>query len=246
MSRTSSAATSPAPLARRYPTNAQRHGQNSRSLPTNDSAVPPLRSVSVDGYSSDSDYDELDKRRARQLERANTLSKEYVEDEETAVLKKLDKRLTLFLAFLYLLSFLDRSNIGNARIAGLEKTLQLSDREFDYCLVAFYVTYIAFEWMILLYSIIPPHIYISLCVLAWGIVASLQSVVSSFGQLLALRGDLLETQKCDVRLTLDSNTRNHRSCIWSWSMFLECRKSCQFTDCIRYHSICPSSTADPN
>lgn len=218
MSRTSSAATSPAPLARRHATSAQRHGQSSRSHPTNDPAVPPLHPVSVDGYSSDSDYDESDKRRARQLERANTLSKENVEDEETAVLKKLDKRLTLFLAFLYLLSFLDRSNIGNARIAGLEKALQLSDREFDYCLVAFYFTYIAFEWMILLYRIIPPHIYISLCVLAWGIVASLQSVVSSFGQLLALRGDFLENQMCDVRLTLDSNSRNHGSRVWPRGM----------------------------
>lgn len=82
------------------------------------------------------------------------------------------------------------SDIGNARIAGLEKALNLSDIQFDYCLVAFYVTYITFEWMILLYRLLPAHIYISSCVLAWGIVASLQSVVKSFGQLLALRACL--------------------------------------------------------
>ena len=37
------------------------------------------------------------------------------------------------------------------------------------------------------YRIIPPHIYISLCVLAWGLVASLQSVVGSLFSLLMLR-----------------------------------------------------------
>lgn len=44
--------------------------------------------------------------------------------------------------------------------------------------------------MILLYRLVPAHVYISLCVLCWGIVASLQSVVTSFGQLLALRACL--------------------------------------------------------
>lgn len=34
----------------------------------------------------------------------------YTRDEERAVVKKLDRRLVLFVAFLYLLSFLDRSS----------------------------------------------------------------------------------------------------------------------------------------
>lgn len=191
MSRTSSAAPSPAPLARRHIPSAPKLGPSSRRISLDAHLESHTQILDSDAYSSDSENDELKKRRARQLERAKTLSKAYADDEETTVLKKLDKRLTLFLAFLYLLSFLDRSNIGNARIAGLERTLQLSDKDFDYCLVAFYVTYIVFEWMILLYRIVPAHIYISLCVLAWGIVASLQSVVTSFGQLLALRGEIL-------------------------------------------------------
>jgi len=42
--------------------------------------------------------------------------------------------------------------------------------------------------MIMLYRLVPAHIYISACVLAWGIVASLQSLTTSFPQLLVLRG----------------------------------------------------------
>ncbi|KAI4623795.1 hypothetical protein J4E80_003607 [Alternaria sp. BMP 0032] len=111
----------------------------------------------------------------------------YTPEEDRTVLKKLDRRLVAFMALLYMLSFLDRSNIGNARIAGLADDLKLSSTQYEWLLWAFYITYILFEWMTLLYRIIPPHIYISLCILSWGIVASLQAVATSFGFLLVLR-----------------------------------------------------------
>jgi MFS family permease len=37
------------------------------------------------------------------------------------------------------------------------------------------------------YRLVPPHIYISICILSWGILASLQAVVTSFGLLVVLR-----------------------------------------------------------
>ena len=81
-------------------------------------------------------------------------------------------------------SFVD---IGNARIAGLEESLSLTSSQYSWLLTSFYITYIAFEWMTLLYRIVPPHIYISLCVLSWGLIASLQSVSTSFVSLAILR-----------------------------------------------------------
>ncbi|KAF2265736.1 MFS general substrate transporter [Lojkania enalia] len=111
----------------------------------------------------------------------------YTPDEERMVLKKLDRRLVPFMALLYCLSFLDRSNIGNARIAGLQKDLNLNSNQYEWLLRAFYITYILFEWMTLMYRIIPPHIYISLCILSWGIIASIQSLATSFSFLLVLR-----------------------------------------------------------
>ena len=41
--------------------------------------------------------------------------------------------------------------------------------------------------MTVCYQLFPPHIYISCCVCAWGVLASLQSIVSSFGGILVLR-----------------------------------------------------------
>lgn len=129
----------------------------------------------------------------------------YSPEEDNKVLQKLDRRVVLFIAFLYLLSFLDRSSeyipprnfirvqltmaldIGNARIAGLEDDLHLNPGQYDMLLTIFYLTYIAFEWMALLFRLIPPHIYISLTVLSWGLLASAQSLTTSFPQLLVLR-----------------------------------------------------------
>ncbi|KAJ3578796.1 hypothetical protein NPX13_g1765 [Xylaria arbuscula] len=111
-------------------------------------------------------------------------------DEERAVVRKFDRRLVLFLAFCYMLSFVDRSNIGNARIAGMEDDLQTRPpREdyFEWALRAFYIAYITFEWMSLLWRVVPAHVYVSLIVLSWGIIASLQAVVTSYPMLIALR-----------------------------------------------------------
>ncbi len=146
----------------------------------------------ADGPLSETDTEDEDDSlyKRRRLKRTTTQSKDYTDEEEAAVVRKLDRKLVMFLGFLYMLSFLDRSNIGNARIAGLEQDLSLSSSQYDWLLTAFYITYIGFEWMILLYRILPAHIYISLCVLAWGLVASFQSLTTSFRQLLVLRGFL--------------------------------------------------------
>ncbi|KAI7214005.1 MFS general substrate transporter [Hortaea werneckii] len=133
----------------------------------------------------DDDEDEVPATRRRT---ASVASFElYTPDEEHRVRRKLDTHLVLFVAMLYMMSFLDRSNIGNAKIAGLVEDLKLDDDQYEWLLTAFYIAYILFEWMTLCYKIFPPHIYISCCVMAWGVLASLQSITSSFGGLLVLR-----------------------------------------------------------
>ncbi|KAI9759739.1 MAG: hypothetical protein M4579_002124 [Chaenotheca gracillima] len=111
----------------------------------------------------------------------------YTPDEERAVVKRFDRRVVSLVALLYMLSFLDRSNIGNARVAGLTVDLHLTSSQYEWLLTSFYITYILFEWMTILYRLIPPHIYISICVLSWGVLASLQSVSTSFWSLILLR-----------------------------------------------------------
>lgn len=63
-----------------------------------------LQDDQVKDVSTDSDSDDSD---SQGITPSHTL---YTPDEERAVLKKLDRRLVLFLAALYLLAFLDRSS----------------------------------------------------------------------------------------------------------------------------------------
>lgn len=88
------------------------------------------------------------------------------------------------------LLLIELSDIGNAKIFGLAEDLNLSPSQYEWILRSFYITYVLFEWMAVLYRVFPPHIYIALCVASWGLVASLQSVTSSFSALLALRAFL--------------------------------------------------------
>lgn len=52
--------------------------------------------------------------------------------DEKAILRKMDKRLIPMLALLYLLSFLDRGNIGNARIEGLVDDLHMTGPQYNW------------------------------------------------------------------------------------------------------------------
>jgi hypothetical protein len=61
------------------------------------------------------------------------------------LLWKIDWTLVPFLALLYLLSFLDRTNIGNARLFGLEKSLGMDPNSLQYntALSVFFPWYVA-------------------------------------------------------------------------------------------------------
>lgn len=60
----------------------------------------------------------------------NEKSSEY-KALERKTLYKLDFVLVTTMAILYLLAFLDRSNIGNARVAGLQADLGMTDHEYQ-------------------------------------------------------------------------------------------------------------------
>ncbi|KAH8591285.1 major facilitator superfamily domain-containing protein [Bisporella sp. PMI_857] len=106
---------------------------------------------------------------------------------ERRVVRKLDKRLVPLVMGLYALAYLDRSNIGNAKIAGMEKDLTLSSSEYQWLLTMFYISYILFEWFALMWKILPPHIWATICVLGWGLTATLQSATYSFSGMMAAR-----------------------------------------------------------
>ncbi|KAH7124321.1 major facilitator superfamily domain-containing protein [Dactylonectria macrodidyma] len=85
---------------------------------------------------------------------------------EAHVRKKIDRHMLPLVCVLYILSYLDRGNIGNAKTAGAQDDLGLSDSQWAWVLNSFYICYTLFEWTTLLWKLLPAHIYISaLCVL---------------------------------------------------------------------------------
>jgi len=125
---------------------------------------------------------------------------------EKQVVRKLDWNLVPLVSSLYLLSFLDRSNIGNAKTAGMAKDLKLDSGLYDWLLTIFYITYICFGFSILCWKIFPPHRWAgmwhsNLCphyrlscltilafvVFGWGAVASCQSATTSWAGMMVCR-----------------------------------------------------------
>ncbi|KAF0498504.1 MFS general substrate transporter [Gigaspora margarita] len=91
--------------------------------------------------------------------------------EEKKLLRKFDIRIMPLLMILMCLCFLDRINIGNAKIAHLEKDLNLNENEFQWALSIFFFGYIVFEIPSNIILIkIRPSIWLSLLTLGWGIV----------------------------------------------------------------------------
>ncbi|KAI3342724.1 major facilitator superfamily domain-containing protein [Ustulina deusta] len=108
--------------------------------------------------------------------------------DEKKILRKMDIRLIPMLAVLYLLSFLDRGNIGNAKIEGLQEDLHMTNDQYNLTLTVFFLTYAAFEVPSnLLLKRLRPSRWLPAIMVAWGTVVTLMGIVESFKGLLAAR-----------------------------------------------------------
>ena len=109
------------------------------------------------------------------------------------------------LGLMYLVMFLDRTNIANARIEGLEKGLNMPSNGYNVALTLFYIPFVLFEIpsnLILSLPFIKPRWYlgsmmallgkcvsvIEMCLLIdIGIVATCQGLSQSYAGFLAIR-----------------------------------------------------------
>jgi hypothetical protein len=93
----------------------------------------------------------------------------YTAAEELKVVRKCDLRVVLVLKLLYLLTFLDRINIGNARVQGLEHDLKMKGGQYNYALFIFVIPYILCEAPCnLIMKKLAPSTWISGIMMAWG------------------------------------------------------------------------------
>ncbi|KAK6075177.1 high-affinity nicotinic acid transporter [Seiridium cupressi] len=114
----------------------------------------------------------------------------FDESATKKLVRKIDWVLIPFLALLYLLSFLDRTNIGNARLADLEASLGMDPTSLQYntALSAFFPWYVAAEIPSnLAMKRFRPSIWIPSIMVAWAIVCTAMGLVHNYAGLLAAR-----------------------------------------------------------
>lgn len=86
-----------------------------------------------------------------------------------------------------MLAFLDRSNIGNAKIAGMQDDLGLDSAGYQWLLNIFYMAYVVCEFGVLLWKMFPPRLVGTVVVLGWGVLATAQAGTHSWDGMMALR-----------------------------------------------------------
>ncbi|KAL8769579.1 MAG: hypothetical protein Q9209_004511 [Squamulea sp. 1 TL-2023] len=110
------------------------------------------------------------------------------QEREHALIRKIDLFLLPTIWLMYLLSYIDRTNIGNAKIAGMQDDLQLSSGQYSVALIVFFVSYVIFEVPSnLILSKSRPSIFLPTIMILWGTVTCCMAAVQSYRQLVALR-----------------------------------------------------------
>ncbi|KAF4919796.1 putative transporter [Colletotrichum viniferum] len=112
----------------------------------------------------------------------------WTEEEEKALVKKIDLFLMPTIWLMYLLSYMDRTNIGNTKIAGMADDIGLSSSQYSIVLVVFFIGYVLFEppsSMILVRT--RPSLYLPFIMALWGVLACIMSVVKEYHHLIVLR-----------------------------------------------------------
>ncbi|KAF7309928.1 MFS domain-containing protein [Mycena indigotica] len=124
--------------------------------------------------------------------------------DEKKLLRKIDFALIPWFSCLYLLSFLDRTSIGNAKVPGitrcwltllnkkklyhLEADLKITDSQYLLALTVFFIAYATFEIPSnIVLKRFRPAIWFSTIMIGWGVFMTLQGAAHDFGSLTAIR-----------------------------------------------------------
>ncbi|KAK6078973.1 transporter-like protein [Seiridium cupressi] len=135
-----------------------------------------------------------------ELEKTSSSMEESTSWESDVTNAKAERKLLLKIDFplpkdvypilfvIYMLSFLDRININNARIQGLSEDLDISGNKFNIALFIYFVPYIFLEVPSnMIIRKVRPSLYLSGLMFSWGIVNMCMGFVHSFEGLAVLR-----------------------------------------------------------
>ncbi|KAM5342182.1 hypothetical protein ACJ41O_015213 [Fusarium nematophilum] len=109
-------------------------------------------------------------------------------EAEKRLVRKLDRTILPWIMLLYLLSYIDRSNMGNARNIGLEEDIGLSSVQYQLASASFYIGTVIFGTIGgLMLKVVKPSTWLGVCAIGWGAVSTLQAACTSPAGLIAVR-----------------------------------------------------------
>lgn len=108
---------------------------------------------------------------------------------EASITRRCDTHILPWIFILWLLAFIDRSNIGNARLDGLTTDLHMTTTtSYNTALAVFYTLYVLLDipsnWVL---KKVGGGWYLPALGVCWGIVGTCMGAVKSYGGLIALR-----------------------------------------------------------
>ncbi|KAJ5995546.1 MFS general substrate transporter [Penicillium waksmanii] len=113
---------------------------------------------------------------------------EVTRQAERKLRTKIDLYIVPIVALLYLMCFIDRANIGNARLAGFGQDLNLHGYDYNTVLSIFYISYILFEIpTTICCKLIGPGWFLPLTTLGFGVVSVATAFVRTRAQACAVR-----------------------------------------------------------
>lgn len=110
------------------------------------------------------------------------------QERTSKLIRKIDLHLLPFLIVMYLLNFLDRSNLTQARQGSLEKDLSMTGTDFNLATSIFFVGYLLMQLPSnMLLTRVRPGLYLSTAMTLWGVVSTCNAATHSFTQLVVVR-----------------------------------------------------------
>lgn len=127
---------------------------------------------------------------------------EKQDDISTArLLRRVDIRLVPILSALYLLCFLCRQNIGNAKTYHMSMDLPLTTQEYQLALTAFFLAYSTFDIPSnILLKKLRPSVWLPLVTLLSGVVTTCMGVVKNADELIVVRLVLGMTEVSSIQI----------------------------------------------
>ncbi|RVD88953.1 uncharacterized protein DFL_003117 [Arthrobotrys flagrans] len=110
-------------------------------------------------------------------------------ERHAKLIRKVDWRMIPFLTILYLITYIDKTNIGNAKIEGLTEDLHMNGLQYNIALSIFFIPYVIAEVPsnMIMSRLKHPGRYLGALIVIWGVIMTLTGIVKNFAGLTVVR-----------------------------------------------------------